>query len=682
MIVTCNTGKSVSHRVSLIVCIATDLARRVEMATQMKIVDIPKEFRKAEGTLTKELVQALNVTGEDKYVEDVLKARGVDTKEGAVAVITKVVNGKVDGMKFAIVGGGVFHSDIALEKFVKGTPAGIFLRLKIKLELFEWPAGGEGMRNISAWLDKSDVDWNMFTMEGEEEVVLSPEEREARGVDVVKFALRSTMTVDCKKALLQIVIIPVAASEIAAKIGTWEKEIQVTSEEIPGVRLACSGFDNPRMKYTKAMPVGPLEKAEDGVNMGLLPLFDFGETPENVQAAQDLKIPTRRDLALNMEKFMNKRAGRCHWTKTTGVISELFEGQKKYADLGIVVEKPKLKWPAMVAPVREAATPGEPTRVSRPKYGEKGNVRRHMIRRLSLPAELEAVTVDLVNASLASSTWRCYDVGERAAARCERETGVDMSIPWDEKKAIVFATHCARRNLAATTIRQYLVGIKNAHRRMGLCVETWDSFILKQVIRGRQNTEAPRKQKIPMSPGLMAILRERIKFSNMPAADKAVVWACCAMMYAGSLRGGEVLGDNEEKYDPAHTLMTSDIELKCVRTEDGQWKRFILATIRNPKELRGLAKVEVEMFESGTELCPVKAIQRALKYCKKGRPFATLVGGRILTKKNMNMMLRKAFKGIVDYEVNTLSSHSFRSGLASCMARQGYSDEEIKRQGR
>ena len=88
------------------------------------------------------------------------------------------------------------------------------------------------------------------------------------------------------------------------------------------------------------------------------------------------------------------------------------------------------------------------------------------------------------------------------------------------------------------------------------------------------------------------------------------------------------------------------------------------------------------MFESGTELCPVKAIQRALKYCKKGRPFATLVGGRILTKKNMNMMLRKAFKGIVDYEVNTLSSHSFRSGLASCMARQGYSDEEIKRQGR
>ena len=100
------------------------------MATQMKIVDIPKEFRKAEGTLTKELVQALNVTGEDKYVEDVLKARGVDTKEGAVAVITKVVNGKVDGMKFAIVGGGVFH--LAVSRQLGNSQAGIWRSLHAK----------------------------------------------------------------------------------------------------------------------------------------------------------------------------------------------------------------------------------------------------------------------------------------------------------------------------------------------------------------------------------------------------------------------------------------------------------------------------------------------------------------------------------------------------------------------
>ena len=36
------------------------------MVTQMKMVDIPKEFRMAEGTLSKEWAGTLNVTGEDK----------------------------------------------------------------------------------------------------------------------------------------------------------------------------------------------------------------------------------------------------------------------------------------------------------------------------------------------------------------------------------------------------------------------------------------------------------------------------------------------------------------------------------------------------------------------------------------------------------------------------------------
>ena len=42
------------------------------MVTQMKIVDIPKEFQMTEGTLSKERAVALNVKGEDKYGEDVL----------------------------------------------------------------------------------------------------------------------------------------------------------------------------------------------------------------------------------------------------------------------------------------------------------------------------------------------------------------------------------------------------------------------------------------------------------------------------------------------------------------------------------------------------------------------------------------------------------------------------------
>ena len=226
------------------------------------------------------------------------------------------------------------------------------------------------------------------------------------------------------------------------------------------------------------------------------------------------------------------------------------------------------------------------------------------------------------------------------------------------------------------------MGIKNAHLRCGMPVRAWDSFILKAVMRGRSNTEAPRKQKIPMSPALMVIFREKIKFSKMMAADKAVVWAVAAMLYAGSLRGGEVMGDKENSFDSDHILMKEDVAIKVTRDEEGVTRRFVMARIKNPKELKGIQEVSVEMFGNKTPLCPVKAVERAMKHNRSGKPFATLSNGKVLTKAKLNTMMRAAFKGIVDYEINTISSHSFRSGLASAMARQGYSDEEIKRQGR
>ena len=42
-----------------------------------------------------ELAEKLNVTGEEKYVEEVMKARGMDIKNGAVTIVTSVGNGRV-----------------------------------------------------------------------------------------------------------------------------------------------------------------------------------------------------------------------------------------------------------------------------------------------------------------------------------------------------------------------------------------------------------------------------------------------------------------------------------------------------------------------------------------------------------------------------------------------------------
>ena len=65
---------------------------------------IPKEFRKVEGSLSRELSDKLNVSGEEGDVDNTLKQVGdIDVKNtGAVAVVANVRDGRGEGMKFVI----------------------------------------------------------------------------------------------------------------------------------------------------------------------------------------------------------------------------------------------------------------------------------------------------------------------------------------------------------------------------------------------------------------------------------------------------------------------------------------------------------------------------------------------------------------------------------------------------
>ena len=67
-------------------------------------VSLPKEFRKAEGVLSQDLAEKLNVTGEEENVDAVLKSlSGINMGvNGALAVIMSVRDGKVQGMKYVI----------------------------------------------------------------------------------------------------------------------------------------------------------------------------------------------------------------------------------------------------------------------------------------------------------------------------------------------------------------------------------------------------------------------------------------------------------------------------------------------------------------------------------------------------------------------------------------------------
>ena len=66
----------------------------------------------------------------------------------------------------------------------------------------------------------------------------------------------------------------------------------------------------------------------------------------------------------------------------------------------------------------------------------------------------------------------------------------------------------------------------------------------------------------------------------------------------------------------------------------------------------------------------------------KGKPAIRLDSGENYTGKEFNRDLRQLLSPHVNYQKGTISSHSFRSGLASLMATLGYSDLDIITIGR
>ena len=132
---------------------------------------------------------------------------------------------------------------------------------------------------------------------------------------------------------------------------------------------------------------------------------------------------------MEVTAFMNKRSGRCRWQRTNDVISEVFEGTKSYKDMEVAVEGVTVKWPTMVGPEgtqptgerRRLASCKSPERVEKPKYGKVGGFETRMVRRLSLPGDLERIAVDMCNASLARNTWR--KIGD-----CIERTDIELTL--------------------------------------------------------------------------------------------------------------------------------------------------------------------------------------------------------------------------------------------------------------
>ena len=111
----------------------------------------------------------------------------------------------------------------------------------------------------------------------------------------------------------------------------------------------------------------------------------------------------------------------------------------------------------------------------------------------------------------------------------------------------------------------------------------------------------------------------------------------------------------------------------------------ILIDLKSTKESHGRS-VRVELFANGTKSCSVIAYKKLLQFWGHGKnwniPLMTKKDGSLVSGREFNKLLTPLTFNIIKPNGKRILSHSFRSGIPTLMARAGYQDYEIQRQGR
>ena len=262
-----------------------------------------------------------------------------------------------------------------------------------------------------------------------------------------------------------------------------------------------------------------------------------------------------------------------------------------------------------------------------------------------------------------------------------------MSFPFDQTKTLLFISYFIQKGRLTSTIEGYLSGVRQEHLVRGWDVPCLRPTLVKALLTGNKNLAnlaGKGLDRVTVEPTDHLQMKQKIKGLRDGPFDKRLVYTTMLLLFYGSLRVHEVLSEKATGYDPFSTLTWSDIRESRLKV-NGNEVCLLILSIKSPKEAKGRT-VTVEIFENKTSTCPVRAFRQLKRIlppkASKSWPFSTKANGLLLTGKEFNSMLKQITKGIDKGPGRVIRSHSFRAGIPTLMARAGYPDDEIQRQGR
>ena len=297
-------------------------------------------------------------------------------------------------------------------------------------------------------------------------------------------------------------------------------------------------------------------------------------------------------------------------------------------------------------------------------------------------SEFISLAMSLLAATRSRSSWKQTSTTLNKINEMTTKFGLDLSLPWDKSKRLNFGLALLKDGLRSSSIRNYLSQANTIHRLLGEeC--PGDDALLKAVLKGSENTEECSKKTLAITPVVLNKLRDHLKqCSSMHRTDRRMIWAACCTMFHGSLRVNEALCGGRHSVTP-HDLTGE--RMKIILDSSTQSTVCILSLFCPKEQRKGLHSSQVELFELGTRLCPIKALQSYLscpgKHLEHGVPVFRWNSGDAFSRQDMQRFLKSAI-GHLETKDTKIGTHGFRAGLVTILGIMGEPVELIELVGR
>ena len=327
-----------------------------------------------------------------------------------------------------------------------------------------------------------------------------------------------------------------------------------------------------------------------------------------------------------------------------------------------------------------------------PKFSTKGLVHEAALQ-LRLRDKKSAETLaEMANFGLASRSWATYGSAVKNLKKCQEETGIDMSLPMEPNKILEFIAWMKARGLSSRSMSSYLSGVRMYHIASGFSEGVLREPMVKLILKGQANMEkiekivGVRKGKLPVTISVMKLLKVRLAKVSWPMWEVRLLWAVMTVAWSGSTRVHELLSKQKSTYDVQTTLLWKDVKFTSVKMEEKDVKTMVIH-VKSPKVDRVGAGDDIVVAELGNFMCPISAMKKYREVIRlkeeAGMPVFRVKSGACFTGADLNAKLKRLIGDLGDkIPGKAVTSHSFRAGVASEMARRGHTEEELMAVGR